>query len=320
MLKNNQGSLFKLSPTEYDAILKIATGPDSGPSEEYGMQEALSEIFLEESMLDTILRILEKKKNILIQGPPGVGKTFIARRIAYLWMGSMDNDKIEMVQFHQSYSYEDFMQGYRPTEDGRFKLLNGVFYQFCKKAMRNPDEDYFFIIDEINRGNLSKIFGELMMLMESDKRGEGFSIPLIYSQDAVSRFYIPKNLYIIGTMNTADRSLAIVDYALRRRFAFFEMEPGFNRQFIFYLEEMGVPDIIINRIIDRVSSLNSLIENDHNLGKGFRIGHSYFCHPTAIDDFEKWYRDLIEFEITPILKEYWFDDPIKAEEQTQRLY
>ena len=133
-----------------------------------------------------------------------MGKTFIAKKIAYEIMGNMNDAQIEMVQFHQSYSYEDFIQGLRPNKKG-FELRNGIFYNFCQQALAHPERQFFFIIDEINRGNLSKIFGELLMLIETDKRGEKYAIKLTYAEDEEDTFYVPENLYIIGTMNTADR-------------------------------------------------------------------------------------------------------------------
>ncbi|MCP4154620.1 MAG: EVE domain-containing protein, partial [bacterium] len=313
VLKNNQGSLFKLSPAEFEAITEYAR-TERETFESYTIGDALAEVFLEEAELLDILELLHYKKNIVIQGPPGVGKTFIAKKLAYLKMCKKDQGKIEMIQFHQSYSYEDFIQGYRPTDAGGFVLYDGVFHQFCRKAGLNPDKEYFFIIDEINRGNLGKIFGEIMMLMERDKRGRDFAIPLTYSRDKT--FYIPENVYLIGTMNTADRSLALVDYALRRRFAFIDLKPKFESQkFRLFLEKFKVPDTIITKIITGITALNKKIAADsNNLGPGFKIGHSYFCPVDENDKYDKkWYENVIRTEVASLIREYWFDDEDKAE-------
>jgi len=285
----------------------------------YSFDDALSEIFLSRESLEGALDLLEYKKNIILQGPPGTGKTFIAKRLAFLAMGVKDQSKVEMIQFHQSYSYEDFIQGYRPSNDGKFFLQNGIFYKFCLKAQRDPDNKYFFIIDEINRGNLSKIFGELMMLIEHDKRGKDFSLKLTYSGGEAESFYIPENLYLIGTMNTADRSLAIVDYALRRRFVFIDIKPAFNH---FGFEELmksnKVPSALVSKIKSRMEDLNNIISGDDNLRKWFSVGHSYFCSPVQNPD-DTWYRRIILNEIGPLLREYWFDDEEKAEENIKKL-
>lgn len=306
VFRNNQGSIFKLSREEYVAITDnevISEHP------EYSRELALTELYIDDMRLDSVLKSLEYKKNIILQGPPGTGKTFMAKRLAYLLMGEKDNSKIEMVQFHQSYSYEDFIQGYRPTDDGSFKLENGVFFRFCKRAKADPDKNYFFIIDEINRGNLSKIFGELMLLIENDKRGPDFAISLTYSKSNDLRFYIPDNVHIIGTMNTADRSLAVVDYALRRRFAFVDVLPAYNAKFRADLIDKGVDEGIVEIIVSRISDLNKEISIDRNLGKGFQIGHSYFCEPGKMDGDEDWYEFVIKYELAPLLEEYWFDNP-----------
>lgn len=175
-------------------------------------------------------------------------------------MGEQDDSRIEFVQFHQNYSYEDFMMGYKPVEDG-FELKYGIFYRFCQKAANQPDKEFFFIIDEINRGNMSKIFGELLMLIEKDYRGTKATL----AYNGLS-FSVPKNLYIIGMMNTADRSLAMIDYALRRRFSFFEVEPGFDSEgFIHY--QNGLNNETLNELISKVKDLNHEIALDKSLGK-----------------------------------------------------
>lgn len=278
----------------------------------YTKEEFLSDVYISEEEYQKLVNILRFKKNVVLQGAPGVGKTYAAKRLAFSMMGVKDIERVQMIQFHQSYSYEDFIMGYRPNSDG-FELRKGAFYNFCKKAEIDGDNDYFFIIDEINRGNLSKIFGELFMLVENDKRG--ISLQLLYSDE---KFSIPKNLYIIGMMNTADRSLAMLDYALRRRFAFYELKPGFSSQgFIDYQNSLHNENF--NKLISCVESLNKEIINDESLGDGFAIGHSYFCNISkdAIDEYIL--KGIIEYELIPLLKEYWFDDPSKMIEWSEKL-
>lgn len=279
----------------------------------YSIDIALKDLFFTRNEFQEILNTLEFKKNIILQGAPGVGKTFIAKRLAYTLMKEEDPKRVQMIQFHQSYSYEDFIQGYRPDEEHNFKLKNGVFYEFCKKAQRDSENKYVFIIDEINRGNLSKIFGELMMLVEPDKRGKDYSVPLTYADTAEEQFFLPANLYLIGTMNTADRSLAMVDYALRRRFAFITLTPKFETaEFKAFLRNEGLDEVLINKIVEKMCLLNKKISEDQkNLGIGYQIGHSFFCpntdHPNALYDID-WYRRVINYEIKPLIEEYWFDD------------
>lgn len=278
----------------------------------YTREDFLSEVYIPEDEYDKLVGILSLKKNIILQGAPGVGKTFIAKRLAFSMMGIKDIERVMMVQFHQSYSYEDFIMGFRPSSVG-FELKRGAFYNFCKKAEIDSENDYFFIIDEINRGNLSKIFGELFMLIENDKRG--LSLQLLYSDEV---FSVPKNIYIIGMMNTADRSLAMLDYALRRRFAFFEIKPGFTTEgFREYRMDLG--NERFDKLITCVEDLNNVIANDESLGEGFCIGHSYFCNlmPETIDD--QVLSGIIEYELIPLLKEYWFDESEKVRDWSIRL-
>ena len=277
---------------------------------EYTKEDFLDEVYMDEDTYNTLTELLETKYNVILQGTPGVGKTFAAKRLAYSIMGQKDTSRVAMVQFHQSYSYEDFIQGYRPSKEG-FELENGAFYKFCKEAEEDNERPYFFIIDEINRGNLSKILGELMMLIEKDKRGE--KIKLLYSNEW---FTVPQNVRIIGMMNTADRSLALMDYALRRRFAFFDFAPAFSSEgFKDYLTEKNSPKL--EKLISVVESLNNTISADESLGDGFRIGHSYFCTDDEITD--EWLKSVVEYEVIPLIKEYWFDEPAKVRDWSATL-
>lgn len=276
----------------------------------YSKDDFLNEVYMDEDTYNTLTELLEAKYNVILQGAPGVGKTFAAKRLAYSIMGQKDTSRVAMVQFHQSYSYEDFIQGYRPSKDG-FELENGTFYKFCKEAEEDNERPYFFIIDEINRGNLSKILGELMMLIEKDKRGE--KIKLLYSNEW---FTVPQNVRIIGMMNTADRSLALMDYALRRRFAFFDFAPAFSSEgFKNYLAEKNSQKL--ESLITAVESLNNTISSDESLGDGFRIGHSYFCTDGEITD--EWLKSVVEYEVIPLIKEYWFDEPTKVRDWSATL-
>lgn len=300
------------SYTEYveklNALFETETSDEAGEEVEmqyppYTQDDFLNEVYMSKNNYQLLVNLLRNKKNIIIQGAPGVGKTFAAKRLAYSMMGVKDPDRVMMVQFHQSYSYEDFIMGFRPSSAG-FELKKGPFYNFCKNAEIDLENDYFFIIDEINRGNLSKIFGELFMLIENDKRG--VPLQLIYSDE---KFSVPENVYIIGMMNTADRSLAMLDYALRRRFAFFEFSPAFGTDgFRLYRQQKN--NRKFDNLIAAIEKLNIVIENDETLGRGFCIGHSYFCTDKTIDDM--WLNAVITYEIVPLLNEYWFDEPGKV--------
>lgn len=305
---NPQGSLFKLTKGEYEFIYDVIREENPVASVEkvdkYTKEDFLDEVYMTENRYNMLVSVLKNKKNIILQGAPGVGKTFAAKRLAYSMMGEKDENRIEFVQFHQNYSYEDFMMGYKPVNDG-FELKYGIFYHFCQKAANHPDKEYFFIIDEINRGNMSKIFGELLMLIERDYRGTKATL----AYNGLS-FTVPKNLYIIGMMNTADRSLAMIDYALRRRFSFFDIEPGFDSEgFMKYQEELN--NETFSLLVSKVKELNKEISLDKSLGKGFCIGHSYFCGQTECSD--EWLHAIVDYDILPMLSEYWFDDTGKLQ-------
>lgn len=318
-IKNSNGSFFKLTEDEYNTLIELIRDNNPQPKDvaydPYTEDDFLKEVFMQPDEYRKLKTQLLNKKNIILQGAPGVGKTFSARRLAFSIMGKKDTSRMEVIQFHQNYSYEDLIMGYRPNDNGGFDLKSGVFYSFCKKAQAAPEnEPYFFIIDEINRGNLSKAFGELFMLIEKDYRGQQHAIKLAYKDEM---FFVPKNLHIIGMMNTADRSLAMIDYALRRRFSFFEMKPGFASDgFKSYLKSNNSKEFedVIKGIID----LNKVIKDDESLGSGFCIGHSYFCTEDTVN--KDWLKNVIEFDICPMLSEYWFDKTDKYGIESAKLH
>lgn len=279
----------------------------------YTRDDFLRDVFLPEERYLRLRSLLIRKKNVILAGPPGVGKTYAAKRLAYSVIGEQDRSRVQIVQFHQSYSYEDFLMGYRPRESGGFTRTEGPFYRFCEDARADdPTRPYFFIIDEINRGNISKIFGELLMLIESDKRGT--ELRLLYKDES---FSVPPNVHIIGMMNTADRSLAVLDYALRRRFGFFEMAPGFRTEG-FASRQKALASRSFDRLVERVIELNAEITADPALGHGFAIGHSYLSIPPGLESDEEelagWLQSVVEDELVPLLEEYWFDEPSKADQ------
>ena len=307
--KNQQGSLFKLTKEEYEYIYEIIRDNNSKMirninNETYSRDKFDEKVFLPMDIYDDIVNILTRKRNVILQGPPGVGKTYMAKKIAYSMMKEVDESRIKVVQFHQSYSYEDFIEGFRPKrEEEGFELRPGIFYKFCKLAENDYEKrPYFFIIDEINRGNISKIFGELMVLLEKDKRAST-KVELAYSGDP---FTIPENVYIIGMMNTADRSLAIMDYALRRRFSFVDIPPAFKfEKWKKYQDDIN--NELFNKVINTIVEINDEIAKDTNLTSDCMIGHSYFSDLKSINKEELF--TIVKYDILPLLKEYYIDNP-----------
>lgn len=302
------------APTEDPEVEEVAEAAPTREREPFTIAEALEDLFVSEEEFRTMLRIWRSRRNLIVQGPPGVGKTFLAKRLAYALMGYRDPSRLAMVQFHQSYSYEDFVQGFRPAAGG-LVLKDGLFVSFCDRAARDKANDYVFVIDEINRGNLSKILGELLMLIEADKRDSSWAIPLAYAPDGERRFYVPDNVHILGLMNTADRSLAFVDHALRRRFSFWMAKPQVqSKAFASMLSRNGIPDDLAGGLVDLLGQLNYAIGKDvTNLGAGYAIGHSYFCRPRDEEESpRRWLADIAEAELIPLFEEYWIDDPDAA--------
>ena len=299
--------------------------PEPLPSlaQDYDIDSVLADgCFLPRTNLESMVHRLRTKQNVILQGPPGAGKTWLSKRLAYALIRRKDDDKVRQVQFHPNLSYEDFVRGWRPDGEGGLVLADGPFLKLAEDARNDPDGKYVMVIEEINRGNPAAIFGELLTLLEADKRSHNDALALAYPRDDGERFHIPPNVYVIGTMNLADRSLALVDFALRRRFAFFDLEPQLNDTWRDWVhEQSGVPTEFLDNIAQRITALNDHIAEDRNLGPQFRIGHSHItpAPDQPIEAHTEWFTEIVETEIATLLHEYWFDDPARALEESDKL-
>lgn len=295
----------------------------AAPIEPYSVDDILTDgCFIAREKLEKILERLRTKKNLILQGPPGTGKTWLAKRLAFALMGQRDDSKVRAVQFHPNLSYEDFIRGWRPVGDGKLTLVDGPFVEMMKAAAKDPTARHVVVIEEINRGNPAQIFGEMLTLLEVDKRTPNEALELSYKRSDGERVFIPDNLYVIGTMNIADRSLALVDLALRRRFAFIDLEPTLGKPWHDWVQsQCGIDSEILVEIEKRLIALNSEISADTGLGPQFRVGHSYVTPPFGIpiSDAREWFRQVVDTEIGPLLDEYWFDALEKSQKARERL-
>ena len=308
-----------------DNAVVVADERDTYAVETYSVTSVLDEgCFLERREIERLLERLRSRKNLILQGPPGTGKTWLAKRLAFALIGQRDDSKIRVVQFHPNLSYEDFVRGWRPAGDGKLALEDGVFMEALRSASEIPTAKFVVVIEEINRGNPAQIFGELLTLLEADKRSPRDAIELCYPDaDGIRRpVHVPDNLYVIGTMNIADRSLALVDLALRRRFAFVTLGPSLGEAWSnWVVRERGIDPELVEEIRRRIATLNDRITADARLGSQFQVGHSYVT-PTyrlSSDGTGDWFRQVVDTEIRPLLEEYWFDSPAEAKEAVQQL-
>lgn len=313
-----------------NAVTVVDAGDDTEADEEelqgsddgYALTDIVTDgCFVPEPVLGDYLNALRTKKNLILQGPPGTGKTWLAKRLGYALIGNKDRNLLRAIQFHPTLAYEDFVRGWRPTSEG-LRLEDGIFLYIVNAAQADPGHNHVVVIEEINRGNLAQIFGELLTLLENSKRTPDEALELSYRRPGEPPTYLPENLYIIGTMNLADRSLAIVDFALRRRFAFRNLEPTLNDAWRRWVSEHnGLPDAFLTALAQRVGGLNDAIAADRSLGEQYRIGHSFFTPhgKTRINDPDAWLRQVVDSEIRPLLDEYWFDDPQRVEKEAAAL-
>lgn len=302
-------------------VVGIRYGAETLPDDEQlltdlqDMLELVSAVYLDEHSATTgiqgpveppvtnpLIELIKRRKNVVFYGPPGTGKTYEALQLAQAWEQTDGHDSVRKITFHPSYGYEDFVQGFRPKKDqpGEFALQSGILLRICDEASKNEDRDFLLIIDEINRGDVARIFGELITYIEADKRG----VPFDLAQDETGQYEIPSNLFFLGTMNTADKSVSLLDVALRRRFAFVE----FRAEFSAYSD---IPEWVEN-----VNGLNlgELLDalNQRLLAEGVEvdraIGHALLSIRTDAPDPAAALKERIEYDITPLVAEYSYLD------------
>jgi 5-methylcytosine-specific restriction protein B len=317
-----------------DGEVALAITPEGDDSDEleemeqvslattYGVDDIVAEgCFVSKDELVGILKRWTEKKNLILQGPPGTGKSWLARRLAKALIGqkNVSDEQLRVVQFHPALSYEDFVRGYRPSGDGRLTLIDGIFLQVVEAARAQPDLEHVLIIEEVNRGNPAQILGEMLTLIENSKRSRAEAMELTYSKTRGEKVYVPENLYLVGTMNIADRSLALVDLALRRRFAFVNLAPSMNNAWQQWCSTKGIDIAETARIKALMETLNQKLATDRALGPQFQIGHSYITPHEPVTDVKAWFADVVQSEIGPLLHEYWFDTPQIADDEIQLL-
>ena len=267
----------------------------------YSKQDFLTEAFMEENEYEELKYLLLSRKNVIITGVPGVGKTFLAERLAYSVIGGIDYERVKSIQFHSGYSYDNFVMSLDTSVGGRH-LSTGVFYDFCKEA-EPDDKEHFFIIDDINRGDVGNIFGDLLMLVGRDDRGK--KIRLLYRDE---QFSIPDNVHIIATMNGTADAYGL-DYSVRRRFAFYELTPAYDKKsFVSYVKKIGSPKL--EKIVKIISDINKTLLADPLLSDGLMIGHGYFCGKMDLTDENL--NAIVKYEIIPLIRELFTKQPEQA--------
>lgn len=255
------------------------------------------------------MSLLLQSCNLLIEGPPAVGKSLIARRLAQAVTGEFPGERVEAVQFHPAYGFEDFVHGYRPGPQGP-ELRDGIFTRFCREALKDPQRPYVFIIDELNRANPAAVFGELLTLLEPDKRHADYAMPLLHARLEGERFYVPRNVHIVATANSVDPLLQI-DSGVRRRFATATLKPAFRSSaFLAHLQKAGFSKELAKQVSRTMQRINDEIRKHCPGPDAPVIGHGFFSTaPGTPGKAEEWLRRVLKHYVVPQIESRWKHDP-----------